>query len=171
MVFFRKVKRTAKEIKMIVIGSDGCGKTSILRRFAGDTFYEYKKNPDTCTFSTMMYFEAHNHTIEVYADITELPMKKCKTPLQSANGYILVYEYGNEESFKYIWDKMIKLKKRRKENVIILCNKLDQYDTSESQTINGGLDTSIVLDYRHYFVSAKTNRNIAKAFGLSLIHI
>ncbi|XP_057305274.1 ras-related protein Rab-12-like [Hydractinia symbiolongicarpus] len=150
---------------MVVIGSEGCGKTSILRRFAGDTFYEYKKNPDTCTFSTMMYFEVHNHTIEVYTNITELLMIKCNTTLQSANGYILVYEYGNEESFKYMWDKMIELKKRRKENVIILCNKFDQYNTWDSPKINGGLDTSIVLDYRHYFISAKTNRNIAKAFS------
>ena len=143
--------RKPKVLKIILLGSDNCGKTSILRRYAGDLFYEEKQDPLVNTFSTTTFLEVSNKIKELETEITEVSRQESKLSssiskhCESANAFILVYSADDQNSLNELRSMLLYIHKYKKpyQTVVMVRNKSD-LDISSIQDNNDCSTTSNV---------------------------
>lgn len=155
--------------KILLIGNSGVGKSSLLLRFADDTF--------TDNFMPTIGVDFKIRTLEVDGKTIKLQIwdtagqERFKTITSSyykgAHGIIVVYDVTDKESFKNIDTWMNEVEKHASDNVsrILVGNKNDLSD-SRQVTTDEGKELSDQYNIRFMETSAKESANVEEAFTL-----
>ena len=153
--------------KVLLIGDSGVGKSSLLLRFADDTYTD-------CYISTIGV-DFKIKTVELDGETVKLQLwdtagqERFKTITSNyyrgAHGFILVYDVTNEESFKNLKQWMVEIDKYGSETV----NKLMVGNKCDLTTIKV-VDYSTAKEYANQLgipfleASAKNKTNVQQAF-------
>ena len=155
--------------KILLIGNSGVGKSSLLLRFADDTF--------TDNFMPTIGVDFKIRTLEVDGRTIKLQIwdtagqERFKTITSSyykgAHGIIVVYDITDKESFKNIDNWMNEVEKHASDNVsrILVGNKCDM-DESRQVTTDEGKELADQYNIRFMETSAKESANVEEAFTL-----
>lgn len=155
--------------KILLIGNSGVGKSSLLLRFADDTF--------TDNFMPTIGVDFKIRTLEVDGKTIKLQIwdtagqERFKTITSSyykgAHGIIVVYDVTDKESFKNIDTWMNEVEKHASDNVsrILVGNKSDLTDSRQVST-DEGKELSDQYNIRFMETSAKESANVEEAFTL-----
>lgn len=155
--------------KILLIGNSGVGKSSLLLRFADDTF--------TDNFMPTIGVDFKIRTLEVDGRTIKLQIwdtagqERFKTITSSyykgAHGIIVVYDITDKESFKNIDNWMNEVEKHASDNVsrILVGNKCD-LDESRQVTTDEGKELADQYNIRFMETSAKESANVEEAFTL-----
>ncbi len=155
--------------KILLIGNSGVGKSSLLLRFADDTF--------TDNFMPTIGVDFKIRTLEVDGKTIKLQIwdtagqERFKTITSSyykgAHGIIVVYDVTDKESYKNIDTWMNEVEKHASDNVsrILVGNKNDLTDARQVTT-DEGKELSDNYNIRFMETSAKESANVEEAFTL-----
>lgn len=155
--------------KILLIGNSGVGKSSLLLRFADDTF--------TDNFMPTIGVDFKIRTLEVDGKTIKLQIwdtagqERFKTITSSyykgAHGIIVVYDVTDKESFKNIDTWMNEVEKHASDNVsrILVGNKCDLTDSRQVST-DEGKELADSNNIRFMETSAKESSNVEEAFTL-----
>lgn len=155
--------------KILLIGNSGVGKSSLLLRFADDTF--------TDNFMPTIGVDFKIRTLEVDGKTIKLQIwdtagqERFKTITSSyykgAHGIIVVYDITDKESFKNIDTWMNEVEKHASDNVsrILWGNKSDM-DESRQVSTDEGKELADQYNIRFMETSAKESANVEEAFTL-----
>ena len=155
--------------KILLIGNSGVGKSSLLLRFADDTF--------TDNFMPTIGVDFKIRTLEVDGKTIKLQIwdtagqERFKTITSSyykgAHGIIVVYDVTDKESFKNIDTWMNEVEKHASDNVsrILVGNKSDLTDSRQVAT-DEGKELADQYNIRFMETSAKESANVEEAFTL-----
>ncbi len=155
--------------KILLIGNSGVGKSSLLLRFADDTF--------TDNFMPTIGVDFKIRTLEVDGRTIKLQIwdtagqERFKTITSSyykgAHGIIVVYDITDKESFKNIDNWMTEVEKHASENVsrILVGNKCDM-DESRQVPTDEGKELADQYNIRFMETSAKESSFVEEAFTL-----
>lgn len=155
--------------KILLIGNSGVGKSSLLLRFADDTF--------TDNFMPTIGVDFKIRTLEVDGKTIKLQIwdtagqERFKTITSSyykgAHGIIVVYDITDKESFKNIDTWMNEVEKHASDNVsrIMWGNKCDLDDSRQVST-DEGKELADHYNIRFMETSAKESANVEEAFTL-----
>lgn len=163
-------------LRIIVVGTKKSGKTSILRRLAGDCFYEngHTTVPDSNSLRMSYCYSVDDNICKKELQVTELCVSTEESILidwvQKADGIILVYSTENAQDMKYLHSTFAKLlrvctHKKRSCSIIYMCTKIDLIDSNVLNKYLENLHSNEVDQMPERFdVSAKTNEGISEAF-------
>lgn len=155
--------------KILLIGNSGVGKSSLLLRFADDTF--------TDNFMPTIGVDFKIRTLEVDGKTIKLQIwdtagqERFKTITSSyykgAHGIIVVYDVTDKESYKNIDTWMNEIEKHASDNVsrILVGNKNDLEDLRQVST-DVGKELADTYNVRFMETSAKESANVEQAFTL-----
>jgi Ras-related protein Rab-1A len=155
--------------KILLIGNSGVGKSSLLLRFADDTF--------TDNFMPTIGVDFKIRTLEVDGRTIKLQIwdtagqERFKTITSSyykgAHGIIVVYDITDKESFKNIDTWMNEVEKHASDNVsrILVGNKNDMEESRQVST-DEGKELADQYNIRFMETSAKESANVEEAFTL-----
>jgi Ras-related protein Rab-1A len=155
--------------KILLIGNSGVGKSSLLLRFADDTF--------TDNFMPTIGVDFKIRTLEVDGRTIKLQIwdtagqERFKTITSSyykgAHGIIVVYDITDKESFKNIDTWMNEVEKHASDNVsrILVGNKNDM-EESRQVSVDEGKELADQYNIRFMETSAKESANVEEAFTL-----
>jgi Ras-related protein Rab-1A len=155
--------------KILLIGNSGVGKSSLLLRFADDTF--------TDNFMPTIGVDFKIRTLEVDGKTIKLQIwdtagqERFKTITSSyykgAHGIIVVYDVTDKESYKNIDIWMNEVEKHASDNVsrILVGNKNDLTDARQVTT-DEGKELADNYNIRFMETSAKESSNVEEAFTL-----
>lgn len=162
------------QIKCVVIGDPGSGKTSLRRKFIGESFDTNYLQTIGSDFSYQMV-EIENHNIGLALwDLAGQPQFKSVHSLfyKGAASIIVVYDVTNEESFQNVPHWLSNFINHAKVNdipVLIIGNKIDLLDNNKDP-INEDQQNELIeklrnnsefnFDYSSIRTSAKTGENV-----------
>ncbi|XP_066500173.1 ras-related protein Rab-3C isoform X3 [Hoplias malabaricus] len=131
--------------KLLIIGNSSVGKTSILFRYADDSFTSAFVSTDTAGQ-------------ERYRTITTAYYR-------GAMGFILMYDITNEESFAAVqdWSTQIKTYSWDNAQVILVGNKCDM-EEERIVSVDSGRLLAEQLGFEFFETSAKENINVKQTF-------
>lgn len=155
--------------KILLIGNSGVGKSSLLLRFADDTF--------TDNFMPTIGVDFKIRTLEVDGKTIKLQIwdtagqERFKTITSSyykgAHGIIVVYDITDKESFKNIDTWMNEVEKHASDNVSrILCGNKSDMEESRQVSTDEGKELADQYNIRFMETSAKESANVEEAFTL-----
>ena len=153
-------KPTDINIKIVVIGESGVGKTNIITRYTSDSF-----NINTLStigvdlFTKKMQSNNYNVTLNIWDTAGQERMKALASSYyKAAKGVILVYDISSKESFDRLrfWLKELRNSGGENVKVVIIGNKNDLFEQRQVSD----QEAKKFADEKSYFymeVSAKTN--------------
>ncbi len=155
--------------KILLIGNSGVGKSSLLLRFADDTF--------TGNFMPTIGVDFKIRTLDVKGKTIKLQIwdtagqERFKTITSSyykgAHGIIVVYDVTDKESFKNIDSWMNEIEKHASDNVSkIMCGNKSDLEDSRQVSTDEGKELADTYNIRFIESSAKDNSNVEEAFTL-----
>eukprot|EP00111_Clytia_hemisphaerica_P020442 TCONS_00060243-protein len=164
-------------LKIAVIGPENCGKTSIIRRFAGDIFYDEKMNPEDPTFRFTSLMKIRNCSRRFNVKVIEVDRKDISKQnydelLQTSAGILLVYSVEEPEKYGEVLSVIDRLHIRRKPKdnkkehqvIVALGNKTEICTNLEQVNQNTEMKDELQTKGVDYFsVSAKSNWGISEA--------
>ena len=162
-------------MKIIVIGTNKSGKTSIVRRLAGDCFYEDKYESELESLHMNYCYSVGEKLLEKELQITELSQTTCFTQptvvlehVKKADGIIFVYSADqNANVLDCTFARLFRACKQKKRHCSIIYMR-NKCDTIDSSVINSYLENVLLTDVEEipdkFDVSAKTNDGISEAF-------
>lgn len=165
-------KENYEEIKVILIGESGVGKSNLIQTSVGNKFEEHKESTINASFETIeMNINGKQYKInlwdtagqEMYLGVTKLFFK-------GSNIVILVYDITNSNSFESL-KKWLKITKETIDNnyiIGIVGNKNDLYlnlEVSEEDVKNYAES----IESKYAFVSAKTQSQLFVEFVKELV--
>ncbi|XP_071173590.1 ras-related protein Rab-1B-like [Mytilus edulis] len=166
----RTWRKNSNILSILVTGSSGCGKTSLVNRFVGDTFTE--------EHIPTQRIGGKSHTVEVNGKEIRLHLKDTDGDrkyegysinyYEEMNATIIVYDISKQESLEIASDILERWRTFNNEEAIAFLvgnksdlereiNKLDVENFAEKENLP------------HTETSAKTNENVTEMF-MSLIH-
>ena len=160
------VDRVTYELKIILVGNSGVGKTSLLGRFIGNEFNTNYNCTVSVEFKTKYLsidaFTAANLVIwdtcgqERYRSLT-------KSYFKDAHGILLIYDVSDEKSFEDLdlWLKEIKEIAPEKSSILLVGNKVDLPRVISIQDVN---DFAIKNKLQYVEVSCLEGRFIETPF-------
>ena len=157
-----------EKIKLMIIGETRTGKTSLISRYCkGD----YSESPYLSTIG--IDFQIKNLTInskKIRLQIWDTAGQErfrniAKNYYQSSDGFIIVYDITNSESFQTLdyWIEEIKSNSHEFTKMILVGNKCDLEDERQVKK-EEGKDYAKKEKIKFYEVSAKEGTNINTAF-------
>ena len=176
--FFKSICQ-CRSLNIAIVGASSSGKTSIVRRYAGDLFYPTKTQPLSEIFRTSMAIEKDHLTSQTKLyDVTIT--ESCRDvsqgsaynkTLRSSNAFLIVYSMDDFDSViemtKILTD--LYLLNKNKCPIVVAGNKADLSGTTLDKT---DLEKHLEFSGYHLFRgSAKNNENILELFlELAYIH-
>ena len=165
-----KMKEPQKfNFKLVVLGNEAVGKTSLIRRFIEKSFREDYKSTIGVSILNKTYelSEAVSVTLNMW-DLAGQQMFKNirKTYLEGAQSAVLVYDVTRPETFEAINNWLDELQQPMKSEskfiVILIGNKID---LDRKVTFDEAKNFSKNMNIPYLETSAKTGDNVDKAFG------
>lgn len=172
--FDKQDNKYVMQMKVIIIGDSGVGKTSIIKRLQYDSFSELHQNTLSidCTVATFQTDESGNKADVLIWDTcgSEKFRSVAKSYYTDVNGVLLVYDIKNQSSFEHLefWlndlDTTLGKERRKKSIPIIVCaNKSEELDKRKVDYAMA--DSWCCLNsFKHIDCSAKSGINIRYAF-------
>ena len=156
--------------RVIVIGSKGVGKSSIIHRYLTDTFSEayrptvsdiYEKTVMRSNSDTLNMFKIYDTAGDLQYEFPAM----FNITVAEGDMFALVYSVENRKSFEIIrsiWQNIVKLKEESKDALpfVLVANKADVSATRRRVTEGEGLELSEEIDCPYVEVSAKTGFKI-----------
>jgi Ras-related protein Rab-1A len=156
-------------IKLMIIGDQAVGKSSILIRYTEDTFTQNMIGTAGVDYKKKVV-EIENKLIKVIIYDTaghERFQKITKNFYNGAKGIILVYSVNEKKSFDNLqkWVETIQINADTECEVMLVGNKIDL-----DRNVSSDDGTKVSTDYKTHFIetSAKTGENIDNAFSILL---
>ena len=159
--------KPVNQIKLILLGETGVGKTSILQRFVNDDFVD--KSPSSIgidySFKKMKY-NNKTYSIQIFDTAGQERFKSLiKSYYHMGKGFVIVFDLSNDDSLNAVkfWIEDVK-ENVQKPKFIILGNKDDLQKSKKlsDDIIKNQLDN--YKDVIYIKTSAKKNINIKEAF-------
>ena len=160
------------ELKILVLGNPGVGKTSICRKYVGldNEVFKDREMLDSEEYSevydTGIFINVNNSTrqydLEIFdfEDVTRNSPLKYKKNIEHCDGFLLVYSKDDVESFMKILEMMHDIHNVKGPGcpLVVVGNKSDKSALSVS-------DVALIKE-AHVSVSAELNEGIQEAFHL-----
>jgi len=155
--------------KLVVIGDENVGKTSLLLRFADDNFEEH--------YVSTIGVDFRFRTVTVDNQMVKLQIWDTagqgrfrtitSAYYRGANGVILVYDIVNKDTFQHVQDWLDEVHKNVGESItkLVVGNKADLVEQRQV-TEQEGQEYSRSVNALFIETSAKTAANVDKAFVL-----
>ena len=160
------MKRNKIEIRIILLGEKGVGKTSLINRYVNNKFNslgEASTGPD----EKKKKFELDNKTLVelLIKDTTneEKLGKFTKTYYKDAHGALVVFDITNHQSFDKVKYWLEELNGNAPRDIVI-CIIGNKADLSADKNVTIEEIQNIAGDNLHYEVSAKSGNNVSLAF-------
>ena len=160
-----------KEIlqRILLIGDSKVGKTSILERYIYDNFQENYKPSKGIDYKTKLLDLGDGNKIKFQIWDTsghERFLSITKTYIKAANGFILIYDITNEESFVDLnnWIEYIKKEVINEVPIILVGNKIDD-DKKREMKKKIGENFAKKNKLLFYECSAKSGKNVENIFN------
>jgi small GTP-binding protein len=152
--------------KIVVLGEQKVGKSSIIKRFNKDEFKE-KYKPTTGMKMKLKKIDINNKSVKI--QIFEVPTKQnqqiYKNILHGADGVVLVYDISSKNSLyqfeEWIIEYLKQLQKEQGTKVMLAGNKLDLEREISTQE---GEEFSTLNDFFFMEVSSKLGENVDEIF-------
>ena len=132
------INRIIYQFKIILIGDQGVGKTSLVNRFMG---YEFQENY-ACTINADFKIKSLSMDEETGAELTvwdtcgqEKFRAITRQYFKDAHGIVLVYDVNDDNSFRGLssWLKEIKNNSNKDVSIVLVGNKIDLNDRKISK--------------------------------------
>lgn len=132
------INRIIYQFKIILIGDQGVGKTSLVNRFMG---YEFQENY-ACTINADFKIKSLSMDEETGAELTvwdtcgqEKFRAMTRQYFKDAHGIVLVYDVNDDNSFRGLssWLKEIKNNSNKDVSIVLVGNKIDLNDRKISK--------------------------------------
>lgn len=157
--------------KILIIGSRDCGKSSIVRSFAGDVFKVEKDDSGPCTFRTSVMVESHEKSRLIDIEIIEFSkgdfsFSEYKNILAKGKTFIVVYVADDRNSIREAEQNLADIKtftKRRDICTVLVENKIDLQKSNDEKITSGSVEHLKMCDY-HFRVSSKHREDIRHVF-------
>ncbi|XP_045211118.2 ras-related protein Rap-2a-like [Mercenaria mercenaria] len=162
--------RGSSNYRVVVMGTAGVGKSSIISQFMHNKFPETHKE----TVDELHRHKMKFNTMSVEIDIldtsgsNEFPAMR-RLAMATGDAFILVYAVDNHESFetvKRLRDEIKEYNHKDHYSIVVVANKTDLEETEPViQTVN---ESVVCIDWEEKFVftSAKTGVNVEIVFQL-----
>jgi len=155
-----------------VLGPENSGKTSVIRRYAGDIFYEDKMEPPERVFRLMSLLKIHNKLRRFNVNIVEVSKSKMTREeyellLRKTSGILLIYSTDLPDSFNEIRSiiKRTTNNDSDAQTVLVVGNKTEVSTSMNQVEQNTGIKDEVQSAGLNYFtVSAKLNWGVNDAF-------
>ena len=155
--------------KVLLLGYECSGKTSILRRYKENTFYSTSLTTIGVDYQTKV-FNINNKKILTF-QIWDTPGQERfnqmnKSYIKGANGIIIIYDITNKYSLKIakFWIDTIRNEYKREIPIILVGNKID-LENERVVSTKEGMDFSDDNDLYFCESSAKDDINIENIFN------
>lgn len=157
--------------KILIIGSRDCGKSSIVRSFAGDVFKVEKDDSGPCTFRTSVMVESHEKSRLIDIEIIEFSkgdfsFSEYKNILAKGKTFIVVYVADDRNSIREAEQNLADIKtftKRRDICTVLVENKIDLQKSNDEKITSGSVEHLKMCDH-HFRVSSKHREDIRHVF-------
>ena len=157
--------------KILIIGSRDCGKSSIVRSFAGDVFKVEKDDSGPCTFRTSVMVESHEKSRLIDIEIIEFSkgdfsFSEYKNILAKGKTFIVIYVADDRNSIREAEQNLADIKtftKRRDICTVLVENKIDLQKSNDEKITSGSVEHLKMCDY-HFRVSSKHREDIRHVF-------
>ncbi len=156
------------KFKLIIIGTSGSGKTSILKKFADNEFSTSHASTIGVDFRhTEMTINSKIYNVQIWDTAGQDRFKSItRSFYNQADGVIIVYDITNRETFNQvtIWmNDIVRYNQREKLPKILIGNKVDLSSKRKVSYLEGHT-LAKKLEIPFVESSAKTNVNILEAF-------
>ncbi len=160
-----KSKKEIKQLKIILLGEKGVGKSSLIKRYVMNTF-KLSDNSDDIEIKKKILDIDYNTSAElsIYDTTNEEKLGKItKNYYRDSHGAIVVFDLTNKVSFNKVkyWLKEINSNSPRDVVVCLLGNKAD---LTVDRNVPYEDAKEIAGDNLYYEVSSKTGNNVSLAF-------
>lgn len=161
------MSKTSIEAKVVVLGSQGVGKTSVILRYVGEIFSRQVSPTIGASFFTCKMAVNDGHvTLQIW-DTAGQERFRSMAPLyyRNANAAFLVFDITNYESFLSMKDWVTELQRNVEEPVVmcIMGNKIDLCD-SRAVDESEAFDYASSIGAMYFETSAVTFEGIEAAF-------
>ncbi|XP_018123391.1 ras-related protein Rab-12 [Xenopus laevis] len=156
------------KLQVIIIGSRGVGKTSLMERFTDDTFCEACKSTVGVDFKIKtVELRGKKIRLQIWDTAGQERFNSITSAYyRSAKGIILVYDITKKETFEDLpkWMKMIDKYASEEAELLLVGNKLDCETNREITRQQGEKFTQQITGMRFCEASAKDNFNVDEIF-------
>lgn len=167
----RRTSTPIQTIRIVMFGSGGVGKTSLVNRFL---FNRFKLGyVPTVEDEYRQVLTHNNHIVDVTvldtAGSYQFPAMR-KLAIQQGHGFIIVYSLDNYESLneaKRIYNEITKLKDSNVYPIVLVGNKTDLFSENQSVISKDKIEETLAswnYEVAHIETSAKLNENVASVF-------
>ena len=156
--------------KFVLLGKYGSGKSSLLSRYTDDYFQQNKSTIGLEFKIKMIIIENKLIKLQIWG-ITPGCARFCQTPIEyeykGAHGFIFIYDITDIESFKYIKEKINRIKTIEQKTQTNICkvlvgNKCDKLERSVSEEDGRQLANENSMGF--FETSSKDNKNVNEVF-------
>lgn len=152
------------EAKIILLGDSAVGKTSILTRILKNTFDEELATTIGATYSyKTVQYQGKDVQMQIW-DTAGQERYRCLAPIyyRGTNIVFLVYAVNSRTSFEVVdvWVKSLSDNNADPSLIYLIANKVDLERTSDSISMNEGMEKADAIKAIYYEVSAKTGNGI-----------
>merc|ERR1712137_1541121 len=130
-----KMQSKGHDIKVVILGDSGVGKSSILLRFVTNDFHpNYESTIGASFMAKMMIHNDKAYKLQIW-DTAGQEKYHCLAPLyyKDSTVAIVVYDVTNRESFKVVQNRVKEVQKFGSKDLVlaIVGNKIDLIDDEE----------------------------------------
>ena len=161
-----KGKKEIKKFKIIFLGEKGVGKTSLIKRYANNTFSNYENQGarnavfhKKCDVDKDLVVEL---TINDTSEVENL-QKYPKEYYRDAHGAILVFSFADHRSFEKLEYWKEELFDNAPEDIVV-CILGNQVDRTADKNVTSEEAKAFAEDNLYFEVSAKAGNNVSMAF-------
>ncbi|XP_052791268.1 ras-related protein Rap-2b-like [Mya arenaria] len=157
-----------QNFRVVVMGTGGVGKSSIISKFMNDKFTEVHKETIEELHRHQMRFDSGSVEIDILdtAGSLQFPAMR-KLAIATGDAFFLVFSANNPESFeivKHLRDEIKEQKQKGQYSIVVVANKTD-LDIEENHS-HAVTESVVCMDWEEKFIttSAKTGDNIECVF-------
>lgn len=155
---------SAAVVKLITLGDTSVGKTSLILRFADNTFSSsHMPTIGIDSKAKVMTIGSAPIKVQLWDTAGQEKFRTISYSFYSrADGVLLVYDVTDRESLAHvaIWMSQILEKATKDVPVVLIGNKEDM---AEGSDLEGGEEVAQRYRIPHFFTSAKTGKNVEEA--------
>ncbi|MFX0132792.1 MAG: Rab family GTPase [Candidatus Hodarchaeota archaeon] len=155
--------------KIIIVGNEGVGKTSIIQKFSKDRF-ESKYKP-TLGLDLVKYSYSYDLNTNLAFTAWDISGKKSfktlrKSYYPNTEAFLIIYDITQLESFQEVEEWMNEIRQYgKKDSIFILVgNKID-LENDRIINLEDGKDKASKYKFEFFETSAKTGQNISELFN------